>query len=314
MPYLPPEILSQIFRLLKETAQNPDLDLLAASLVCTHWCAEAWPLVPPDLFPDRSLLLKDSSGKDAIRRTSLLALCLRYELIQCDHLESIEIHHELDYIRDRDNLRAMAAAIHQVVRVQSPGLRRIKIHPQNYNPCYLRPAEMIELLDVIFPPGEVAMLTELTIDRGSEITAHLIERVGPTLRDIFLRGFQFDALLLEALGRCRNLECLSASDGWLPGPGARPAPPGAVAILAAALPNLTTLRISINNWEGGPRVSNEQLREIVTRLPDLKHLAVGVDLTLACLPRAAIFPIGERGDNHGIVDHLASVEANITKS
>ncbi|RUS31050.1 hypothetical protein BC938DRAFT_478557 [Jimgerdemannia flammicorona] len=283
MPHFPPEILSKIFSHIKATSQDPDLDLLAAAFVCTLWFAEAWPLVRQDPFQDRSLVLCYRSDKQLLR-TSLLALSLQYGLVQCDHLESIEIHQELNYVRDRDVLHAMAAAIYQVVRHKPPGLRRVKIHPINYYQSYLNyyasPAEIIELLDVIFPPGEEATITELTIDSSNDVAVHLLERLGPTLRDVSIHGFQFDAPLLEALGRCSDLECLSASGGSIPRPGPRRAPPGAVATLAAALPNLTSLKVSVSNWDGSQRVSNDQLREIVTWLPDLKHLQVGVDFTV----------------------------------
>ncbi|RUS31214.1 hypothetical protein BC938DRAFT_478244 [Jimgerdemannia flammicorona] len=279
MPHLPPEILGHIFRCLKSTSRDPDTDLLAASLVSSLWFMEAWPLIDPALFQVSSLTLKNGPGRlyliHLIRLSSLLVESLQSGLIHCDHLKSIRI----GLVYFGNNLRASAAAIHQVVRLQPPNLRRIEIL---YS--YIRSAAMIELLDIIFPTCDVTKITQLSISgdktRGNEVTIHLLERLGPTLRDVSLYGFQLDATLLEALRRCHGLECLFAKGGWLPGPDTPPAPSGAVAFLAAALQNLTSLSFSMENCDREARVSDGQLREIVTRLPGLTHLAVDVDFTV----------------------------------
>ncbi|RUS20946.1 hypothetical protein BC938DRAFT_475484 [Jimgerdemannia flammicorona] len=280
MPRLPPEILGHIFRLLKE-AQGSKLDFLAASLVCTLWHMEAQPLFDPVSFQVNDLLLKNYIGHSRlirrVRLYSLLAESLRYGLNYCDHLKSIAI----DVTRVNDGLRACAAAIHQIMRLHPPSLQLINI---TYHWIPYVPAAVIELLDIIFPPGEVVSTTSLTIcsnkKMGHGVTIQLLERLGPTLCNFSLSGSQFDATLLEALGRCRGLQQLSVCMGLHPGSGVRRAPPDSVAILAAALPNLTTLLFSARNFGKKVCVSNDQLREIVTRLPGLKRLMADADRTV----------------------------------
>lgn len=289
MARLPSEILSIIFCYLKEV--HFDLDLMSASLVCTSWYLEGFPLFNLECLNYMFLLVckNDVKSEDMQanfqRLSSLLAESRQLGLNYCDYIYEIVI--TLEYIND--NILAVADSIHKIISLRVPNLHTISLYT-------ISSGRIIDFANRICPSDQPIKTIELEFfkdasqdttrrrrrhrRRREEICLFLLNRFRDTLCKININDIELNPDIQNSIIRCSciksiALQCITFPHYMAIRQDLQPAALNAnemIIRLATAFPNLVTLTID------SQLVSSVQLCELLTtQCPRMEEITLGVD-------------------------------------